>query len=56
MDGVEGLPLQDEATLFQVSSTTDTNNNYINKLPHEPEEGDPMSLLSQTIAQVSIPA
>lgn len=38
MDGLEGVPLQDEATLFQVISTKDTHNGHISKLPHEPEE------------------
>ena len=38
MDGAEGVPLQDEAILFQVISAEDTHNGYISKLPHEPEE------------------
>jgi len=38
MDGVEGAPLQAEATFFQVMSTKETHNSHINKLPREPEE------------------
>lgn len=38
MDGVEGVPLQDEAALFQVTSTKDMHNGHIRKLPHGPEE------------------
>lgn len=36
MDGAEGVPLQDEAALFQVTSTEDMHSGHISKLPHEP--------------------